>query len=319
MSHIVECIRTVGRGERSRQSLTFEQAYQVMDDYLNGQVDDDQMGVLLMLIRVKNESKQEIAGFVKAFQQRIPAIGCDIDWPVYAGKRAATGLPWYLIAATLLAKQGKKVLLHGYDDPAVEREYAEPYLAALSIPVAESAEDAKQLFLQGNIVYLPLHAFAPKALHMLNWKHKFGLKSPINTVVRTLNPGGGTYGIRGSFHPGFARLHAEVENEVGQNSHTVISIKGQSGEAEYNPKVSQTLYVSTPQGVEEHYWQERYSEQLSTPIQCQLGTPTDQHIAMANSVVSTVAALLFTEYQDRDKAYDEALEMWQHYVDLINQ
>ncbi|MFV0489786.1 MAG: glycosyl transferase, partial [Vibrio fluvialis] len=70
MSTILDCIRTVGRGERGRKPLSFEQAFQVMDDYLNGDVGDDQMAMLLMLIRVQNETNAEIAGFVKAFQSR---------------------------------------------------------------------------------------------------------------------------------------------------------------------------------------------------------------------------------------------------------
>ncbi len=91
MSSIIECIRTVGRGERGRKPLNFEQAYQVMDEYLDGQVGDDQMAMLLMLIRVQNETNAEIAGFVKAFQSRVPDLGADIDWPCYAGKRASAG------------------------------------------------------------------------------------------------------------------------------------------------------------------------------------------------------------------------------------
>ncbi|MCV5939751.1 hypothetical protein OFN64_23890, partial [Escherichia coli] len=116
MSSILECIRTVGRGERGRNPLNFDQAFRVMDEYLNGECDDDQMAMLLMLIRVQNETQQEIAGFVKAFQSRMPAIGADIDWPCYAGKREAAGPPWHLLTAKILADNGHKVLMHGYHD-----------------------------------------------------------------------------------------------------------------------------------------------------------------------------------------------------------
>lgn len=36
---------------------------------------------------------------------------------------------------------------------------------------------------------------------MIGWKNRYGLRTPINTVVRALNPGQATVGIRGSFHP----------------------------------------------------------------------------------------------------------------------
>lgn len=50
-----------------------------MDEYLSDEVGDDQMAMLLMLIRVQNETKAEIAGFVKAFQSRMPDIGAYIS------------------------------------------------------------------------------------------------------------------------------------------------------------------------------------------------------------------------------------------------
>ena len=230
MSSILECIRTVGRGERGRKPLNFDQAFRVMDEYLNGECDDDQMAMLLMLIRVQNETQQEIAGFVKAFQSRMPAIGADIDWPCYAGKREAAGQPWHLLAAKILADNGHKVLMHGYHDRQSGRLHAEDYLDKFAITKAESAEDAKRVLETQNIVYLPLSAFAPQAETMIGWKNRYGLRTPINTVVRALNPGQATVGIRGRFHPGVQQLNAEVGYEIGQTAHAVVTFKGQSGE-----------------------------------------------------------------------------------------
>lgn len=314
MSIILECIRTVGRGERGRAPLSYDQAFRVMTEYLNGEVGDDQMAMLLMLIRVQNETQQEIAGFVRAFQALIPQLSCDIDWPLYAGKRTSAGKPWHLLAARLLADHGLSVLLHGYHDPEAGREHAEEYLAALDIPTVESLEKAHTALSAGKIAYLPLHAFAPQAEKMLAWKNRYGLRTPINTVVRALNPGGGRFGVRGSFHPGFQKLHAEIEYEVGKTAHAVISFKGQSGESEYNPKVSQTVWLSTPDGVQEHYWSSCYQEDVVTLDTCPMGTPDADKVMMANSVIATMAAVLFTREQDWAKALATANGYWQEYV-----
>lgn len=313
MSSILECIRTVGRGERGRKPLTFDQAYQVMDEYLDGQFDDDQMAMLLMLIRVQNETKQEIAGFVKAFQSRVPNLGADIDWPCYAGKRKNAGKPWHLIAAKILADNGYKVLLHGYHDRPAGREHVEDYLAAVGIDQADSAEQAKALMDDKGIAYLPLSAFAPKAESMISWKNRYGLRTPINTVVRALNPGGAKIGLRGSFHPGFQQLHAEVEGEIGLTRHAVISFKGQSGESEYNPKVSQTVWLSSPEGVESHYWVEQMLTDIPTPAKCELDTPEADYNMMANTIVATMASVLFAECQQQDQAFEKAFKLWSNY------
>ncbi|EGR2795478.1 glycosyl transferase family protein [Vibrio navarrensis] len=313
MSIILECIRTVGRGERGRKPLTFAQAYQVMDEYLDGQIEDDQMAMLLMLIRVQNETRQEIAGFVKAFQSRVPNLGADVDWPCYAGKRPSAGKPWHLLAAKILARQGYKVLLHGYNDKPAEREHAEHYLPSLNIAQAASPEQAKSLLEAQGIAYLALKDFAPIAEKMIGWKNRYGLRSPINTVVRALNPGGAKVGLRGSFHPGFQQLHAEVEQEIGQTSHGVISFKGQSGESEFNPKVSQTVWLSSPEGVSSHYWTEQMLSDIPTVARCPFDTPPEEKNLMANTVVATLAAVLFTELNDREVALENAHRMWREY------
>lgn len=314
MSSIQECIRTVGRGERGRKPLNFEQAYRVMDEYLNDEFDDDQMAMLLMLIRVQNETQQEIAGFVKAFQSRMPALGADIDWPCYAGKRKAAGEPWHLLAAKILSENGYKVLLHGYHDRQSGRLHAEDYLDKFGIVKAQSTEEAKRVLETQNIVYLPLSVFAPQAEKMIGWKSRYGLRTPINTVVRALNPGQATIGIRGSFHPGFQQLHAEVEHEIGQTRHAVVSFKGQSGESEYNPKVSQTVWLSQTSGITSHYWTEQMLSEVPMPASCPFETAEDDLKQMANTVLATMTAVLFAELLDREKAYERAFSFWEGYI-----
>ncbi len=314
MSTILDCIRTVGKGERGRKPLSFEQAYQVMDEYLDGKIGDDQMAMLMMLIRVQNETHDEIAGFVKAFQTRMPDIGADIDWPCYAGKRASAGKPWHIIAAKILAENGYKVLVHGHLEETSIREHARYYIDALDIPMAHDVKQAKEMIEQHNIVYLPLANFAPQVVTMLDWKNRYGLRTPINTVVRALNPGNARYGIRGSFHPGFQQLHAEVEHAVGLSKHAVISFKGQSGESEYNPKVSQTVWRSDSNGVTSHYWPETMDSDLPLPKQPLLGTDSSDHNMMANTVVATLCAVLFAKVNDREKAYELAYALWNDWV-----
>ncbi|WED27796.1 glycosyl transferase family protein [Vibrio sp. DW001] len=314
MSTILDCIRTVGKGERGRKPLNFEQAYQVMDEYLDGKIGDDQMAMLMMLIRVQNETHDEIAGFVKAFQTRMPDIGADIDWPCYAGKRASAGKPWHIIAAKILAENGYKVLVHGHLEETSIREHVRDYIDALDIPFAADVKQAKEMIEHHNIVYLPLTSFAPQVVTMLDWKNRYGLRTPINTVVRALNPGNARYGIRGSFHPGFQQLHAEVEQAVGLSKHAVISFKGQSGESEYNPKVSQTVWRSDNNGVTSHYWPETMASDLPQPKQPLLGTDPSDYNMMANTVVATLCAVLFAKVNDRDKAYELAYALWSDWV-----
>ncbi|USD67497.1 glycosyl transferase family protein [Vibrio sp. SCSIO 43136] len=308
---IVECIRTVGRGERSRKPLSYDQAYRVMSDYLDGQVDDDQMAMLMMLIRVNNETPAEIAGFSQAFKRAYQPLGADIDWPCYAGKRGDKGPLWQLVAAKILAANGYKILLHGDSETSSKRIYVADHVQTLGIPTATSLDNAKQLLEEQGIAYLPLDVFAPQAKHMMAWRERYGLRTPINTVVRGLNPSQAPYGIRGSFHPGFPQLHAEVEHYFKHQK--VVSIKGQNGESEYIPKVSQSVWRCADGEVTEHYWQQEPLSGLPQPQSCPLGTPTEHFETMAQTIVMTMTAVLFAKYDVKQDAYDQALNLWEKY------
>jgi anthranilate phosphoribosyltransferase len=203
--------------------------------------------------------------------------------------------------------------LHGYHENA-GREHAEDYLATLGIHQAKTPDEASHQLESANIAYLSLHDFAPQAEIMIGWKARYGLRTPINTVVRALNPGNAKVGIRGSFHPGFQQLHAEVEDEIGLTSHAVLSFKGVSGESEYNPKVSQTVWLSTDNQVKELYWPECFSDDIPLPEECILGTSQEDMLLMANTVIATMTAVLFTLELDRELAQTKAHEYWRRYI-----
>lgn len=320
MSIILECIRCVGRGERGRKPLDYDQAFTVMDQFLDGKIDDDQMAMLLMLIRVNNETPAEIAGFTTALRNKIPTLKADIDWPVYAGKKSKLNakehqqnLPWSLLAAWILSKQGHRVLIHGHLDIGSPRIHTRDYLAHLGIQIAQDVEQASTFLDQDGITYLPLSNFAPMAEKMLDWKKRYGLRTPINTVVRGLNPGRAPFGVRGSFHPGFQELHAHIEEKIGTDKCSVVSFKGVSGESEYNPKVSQTVWTHDEHGLRSHYWVESFNPSIVTPKRCPLETPDEDMVLMANHVVASLSAVLFSKLKDKHTADQEAYRLWSEY------
>ena len=106
-------IRILGKGQKGSRELTREEARDAMGMLLDGKIEDVQLGAFMMLLRYKEETADELAGFTQAVQERVqaPAIKVDLDWPTYAGKRRQ--LPWYLLAVKTLAQSGIRILLHG--------------------------------------------------------------------------------------------------------------------------------------------------------------------------------------------------------------
>lgn len=225
-----EHVRTLGRGPGRSRSLTQEEALDAMDAMLSGQEAPEAVGALLMLLRMKGEIAEEIAGFAASAQAALPNLPpVDLDWPSYAAGRTR-GAPWFLLSAKLVASAGYRVLLHGWNgaDQSVRAN-----LTHAGIRVASSPSEAAKLLKQHRIAYLPLETYHPALFRLLNLRQVLGLRSCINTVCRMLNPGAADASAQGVFHPSYRLLQADAAKRMGWDNLTVI--KGGGGEFERHP------------------------------------------------------------------------------------
>lgn len=215
--------------------MTQQEACDAMSMILNGEVEAVQTGAFLMLMRIKEETAAEMAGLVAACRASInvpvdfPAV--DLDWASYAGKRRQ--LPWFLLAAQLLASNGYKVLMHGMQVESKDRIYTPEALASLNIPVCASLTDAAVRLKSGNFAFVSLAAMNPLLQYFIDLKDVLGLRSPVHSVVRMLNPGRAPTSMMGIFHPGYDETHQAAAQLLGDQSMAVF--KGDGGEAERNP------------------------------------------------------------------------------------
>ena len=61
-------LRILGKGKNGSRGLTLDEAFESMTMVLEDQVTPEQLGAFLMLLRVKEETPQEVAGFVRAIR-----------------------------------------------------------------------------------------------------------------------------------------------------------------------------------------------------------------------------------------------------------
>ncbi len=127
-------INILGRGKTLTRSLTIEEAEEAMAMILAGETLPEQLGAFLMLLRVKEESPAEIAGFVRAARATMQAPAraphVDVDWSSYAGK--GRQLPWFTLSALILARNGWRVFMHGAEAHTQGRIYTGAALRALA-------------------------------------------------------------------------------------------------------------------------------------------------------------------------------------------
>ncbi len=229
-------VRALGRGATLSRPLEEHEAYQAMRLIVEGRVEPIQLGAFLMLLRYRGETPEEIAGFVRAAREAMarpaghPAV--DLDWPSYADRHKQ--LPWFVLAALLLAGNGVKVLMHGI---AGHTEGFAPTPAALEnlgVRPCDSLADAAARLGRGNFAYVTLDRFCPAIDRLFDLRPLLGLRSPVNTLARELNPFAAPYQLQGVFHPNYRPVHRATAALLGQPHAAVF--KGGGGEVQRNPE-----------------------------------------------------------------------------------
>lgn len=226
-------IRIIGKGKTGSRSLTQEEAYNAFRLILEKEVLDVQVGAFLMLLRVKEESIDELTGFVQATKDKLEfsPINVDLDWPSYAGKRKH--YPWFILSALTLAHYGYRIFMHGASGHTINRVYTEEVLEYLGFPICHTQADIEQQLNQRSFAYLPLEQLSPTLNDLIQLRNVMGLRSPIHTLARLINPFNAKATLQSIFHPAYRNSHQHAALNLGYQNSAVI--KGEGGEFERNP------------------------------------------------------------------------------------
>lgn len=306
-------VRILGKGKRGARNLTREEAREAMGMLLDGKAEDTQLGAFLMLLRHKEESAEEMAGFAEAVRERLqaPAIAVDLDWPSYAGKKRH--LPWFLLAAKALANSGVRILLHGGGAHTAGRLYSEQVIELLQIPLCRSWGEVEHALQEQQLAFIPLGDWMPQLQRMIDLRNILGLRSPIHSLTRILNPLAARCGLQSIFHPGYQAVHRAASQLLGD---TALVIKGDGGEVEINPDATSHLY-GTANGVNwDEDWPPLSAQRHVKPASLQpehlqafwRGEVEDAYGRLA--VLSSMAMALRGLGMPREEAFKQAQQRW---------
>lgn len=184
-------IKEIGRGKEGARSLSRADACAMYAAMLEGRVSDLELGAILLAMRIKGESVEEVAGFLDAAEasfERLPAPDGEfapIVIPSYNGSRKMANLTSLL--ALLLAKAGAPVLVHGVlHDPG--RVTTAEIFHALGLPLSGSVQAAEKEFAQGLPVFMPIEALASRMAHLLSLRQILGVRNSTHTLVKIMQP-----------------------------------------------------------------------------------------------------------------------------------
>lgn len=311
-------IRIIGRGQRAGRTLTQVEAAQAMGMLINGQATAEQKGAFLMLLRVREETSEELAGFTQAFRALTPSdlsqLSVDLDMGCYAGKRRH--LPWFLLSVMLLAQSGKRVFLHGTHEPDSKRLYLKEVLPQLGFNIAVNAQQAQSDLDAVGFAYMDLKQINPELDSVIQLRELFGLRSCANTLARMLNPSNATHSLQGIFHRHVDEKHRQTAALL--NDPNMLCFRGEGGEIEFNPLRDVTLHLSRSK--------EQNCAEVNATCETFITKPQELDVKQLVSVwggeiddtyathalTGTLALMLvLTEKLDWADAYQQAEHMWQ--------
>ncbi len=206
-------IKEIGRGAKGARDLAEEDAADLFAAMLNGEVGELELGAVLMAYRIKGESLDELRGFYRALQERVTPIVLEpisrrpVVFGSYNGARKQANL--LPLLALLLESHGVPVLIHGVRNDASRITTAE-ILAALNVPVSESATHAALRIGAARVAFLPADVMSPPLARLLATRDRLGVRSSAHTMAKLADPfGGNSLRVIGVTHPHYlARLQA---------------------------------------------------------------------------------------------------------------
>lgn len=313
-------VRILGKGKSGTRSLTMLEAKEAFSMVLRGEADPVQIGAFLMLLRVKEETGEELAGFVSACRdnmlpgEELKKLHVDLDWSSYAGKKHQH--PWFILSMLLLTQAGYRVLVHGADGHTPDRLYTEQAFLDLGLPIAEDWQEVEKHLAGSKLSYLPLRHLCEPLNGLIQLRPLLGLRSPVHTLARLLNPCSAKTSIQSIFHPAYGALHREADQILNQPSALVF--KGDSGEIEVKPQADTHLMylrdgefseVSLPRTIDERV--ARVGAPSADPLRTLWrGEDTDSYGLAALLATAAVALTAIDSDLTIETAHAKAQSLW---------
>ena len=239
-------IKEIGRGKKGARGMARADAQQLYAAMLDGRVSDLETGAIVLALRFKGESVDEIAGFLAAGEASFPQVAAPageyapVLIPSYNGARKLANLTPLL--AMLLAREGVPVLVHGVSrDPG--RVTTAEIFEAMGLAAAGSHGDIAQAFARREPSFMAIELLAPKMARLLALRRVLGVRNSTHTLVKILQPfDGRALRLVSYTHPEYLEMLGEYFTEAAppERGHAFL-MRGTEGETVANANRAQQI------------------------------------------------------------------------------
>lgn len=216
---IIDAIRSVSGG----RNLTRDEASQVATKIMNGEVPDTQLAALLVALRMKGETVDEITGFADVMRcraEQVPVSGDDLLDTCGTGGDGKGTFNISTVTAFVAAGAGCRIAKHGNRSVSSSCGSSD-LLDQLGIPTRTPPDRAAEQLQHSGLTFLFAPLYHQAARHAANVRRDIGIRTIFNIVGPLTNPAGARRQLMGVFDANLTKPLAGVLQTLG-SSHCMI-------------------------------------------------------------------------------------------------
>src|SRR5438477_9691470 len=220
----------------NRQSLSEEQTAEVFGVVMPGEATPAQIGALLMGLRAKGETADELAGAARALRDAMVRVTATQNHLVDTCGTGGGSVPTFnisTVAALVAAGAGAVVPKHG-NRSFTSRCGSADVLEALGVRIVLDAPSATRVLDEARVVFLFAPNFHPAMKHVGAVRRELGTPSLMNLVGPLANPAGVRRQVIGVAERDRAAIVAEAVVRLGAD-HALV-VHGRIGMDEISPQ-----------------------------------------------------------------------------------
>jgi anthranilate phosphoribosyltransferase len=205
------------------RSLSLDEARLAMGAVMDGEATPAQLAALLVALRMRGETVEELAGFASAMRERVlrvdaPAGTIDV---VGTGGDGSGTFNISTAAAFVVASSGVPVAKHG-NRAITSKSGSADVLEALGVRIDHTAESAAASLREHGFAFLFAPAFHPAMKHAGPTRREIGIRTSFNLIGPLTNPAGARRALIGVGAPDAAARIAEVAGVLGTERTLVV-------------------------------------------------------------------------------------------------
>lgn len=218
-----------------RQNLTAAEMAQAVGQIMDGEGTPALIAALLVALRMKGETVDEIVGAAQAMRARMTPVAFTCDTLIDTcgtGGDGSRSVNISTLASFIVAACGVVVAKHG-NRAQSSRSGSHDVIESLGINPAPAPDDAARCLREAKLAFLfaPTHHAATR--HVAAVRKELGVRTLFNMLGPLTNPCGARFHVNGIFHKDRCQLLAQAHGALG--SRRALVVHGAGGLDEIAP------------------------------------------------------------------------------------